>query len=118
MPEEWKAWLICLIPKWDGASEDIRAWLPITLLNTVYKIYAKVLALCLQPLLFDIIHTCQTGFMQDRSIFDIVILFWELSASAMAMKEDFVILLLDFEKAYDRVNWDFLEEAMRRLGFP
>ena len=45
MPEEWKEGLICLIPKGDGASEDIRAWRPITLLNTVYKIYAKVLAL-------------------------------------------------------------------------
>ena len=36
----------------------------------------------------------------------------------MAKKEDLVISLLDFEKAYDRVHWDFLEEAMRRLGFP
>ena len=57
MPEEWKEGLICLIPKGDGASEDIRAWRPITLLNIVYKIYAKVLALRLQPLLPDIIHT-------------------------------------------------------------
>ena len=35
MPEEWKEGLICLIPKGDGASEDIRAWRPIPLLNTV-----------------------------------------------------------------------------------
>ena len=70
MPEEWKEGLFCLIPKGDGASEDIRAWWPITLLNTIYKFYAKVLVLRLQPLLPDIIHTSQTGFMLDRSIFD------------------------------------------------
>ena len=57
MQEEWKEGLICLIPKGDGVSEDIRAWRLITILNTVYKIYAKVLALRLQPLLSDIIHT-------------------------------------------------------------
>ena len=107
MPEEWKEGLICLIPKGDGASEDIRAWRPIPLLNTVYKIYVKVLALRLQPLLPDIIHTSQIGFMQDRSIFDNIFLFWELSTSAMVKKEDLVILLLDFKKANDRVNWNF-----------
>ena len=57
MLEEWKEGLICLITKGDEASKDIRACRPITLLNTVYKIYAKVLALRLQPLLSDIIHT-------------------------------------------------------------
>ena len=108
MLEEWKEGLICLILEGDGASEDIRAWRPIT--------YAKVLALRLQPLLPDIIHTSEIGFMQDRSIFDSIFLFLELSASTMAKKENSIILLLDFGKAYHRVNWDFLEEAMRRLG--
>ena len=32
--------------------------------------------------------------------------------------EDLVVLLLDFEKAYDRVDWCFLEEVMLQLGFP
>ena len=75
MPEEWKERLICLILKGDGASEDIRAWRPITLVNTLYTIYVKELALCLQPLLPDIIHTSQIGFMQDRSIFDNIFVF-------------------------------------------
>ena len=51
--------------------------------------------------------------MQDKSVFGNIFLFWELSTSSMAKKEDLPILLLDFEKAYDRVNWDFLEEAIR-----
>ena len=32
-------------------------------------------------------------------------------------KEDLAILLLDFEKAYDRVDWGFLEGTMLRMGF-
>ena len=84
MQEEWKEGLICLITKGDEASKDIRACRPITLLNTIYKINAKVSALCLQPLLPDIIRTSQTGFMQGRSTFDNIFLFWEFSTLAMA----------------------------------
>ena len=36
----------------------------------------------------------------------------------MKNKEDLVVLLLDFEKAYDRVDWDFMEGSFLRLGFP
>ena len=41
---------------------------------------------------------------KKRSIFDNIVLFWELLALAMAKKEDLAILFLDFEKAYARVN--------------
>ena len=56
--------------------------------------------------------------MQERSIFDNVFLFWELTGMAMKNKEDLAVLLLDFEKAYDRVDWDFMEGSFLRLGFP
>lgn len=31
--------------------------------------------------------------------------------------QDLVLLLVDFEKTYDKVNWMFLLESMRKLGF-
>ena len=96
----------------------MKGWRPITLLNTIYKIYAKLLALRLQPFLLEIVHESQTGFMQERSIFDNIFLFWELTGMAMKTKEDLAVLLLDFEKAYDRVDWDFMEGSLLRLGFP
>ena len=49
MTYQWNAGLIFFIPKLEGVVVDIKKWWPITILNTIYKIYAKVLALCMQP---------------------------------------------------------------------
>ena len=50
--------------------EDICKWRPITLLNTSYKIFAKLLSFRLQELQPKIIHESQTRFMWERSIMD------------------------------------------------
>ena len=104
---EWNEGMIYLIPKVEGVVDDIKKWRPITILNTIYKVYAKLLAIRLQPFLPHIIHKNQTGFIQERSIFDNIFMFWEMIAVAEETKQDLAILLLDFEKAYDRVDWKF-----------
>ena len=48
---------------------------------------------------------------------DNVFTFWEMSAIAQSCHEDLAILFLDFEKAYDKVDWSFLHEVMLRMGF-
>ena len=48
---------------------------------------------------------------------DNVFMFWEATAAAVKNKQNLAILLLDFEKAYDRVDWNLLEGIMSRLGF-
>mgnify|MGYP002776190379 CR=1 FL=1 len=45
-------------------------------------------------------------------------MFWEMIAVAEETKQDLAILLLDFEKAYDRVDCNFLYEVMGRIGIP
>ena len=117
MPMSVSEGLIYLIPKAEGVSEDIRKWRPITLLNTSYKIFAKLLSSRLQELLPNIIHVSQTGFMRERSIMDNIFTFWEATAAATKNKQHLAVLLLDFEKAYDRVDWNFLEGTMYRMGF-
>ena len=117
MPMSLSEGLIYLIPKTKGVSEDICKWRPITLLNTSYKLFAKLLSSRLQEVLPKIIHVSQTGFMRERSIMDNVFTFWEATAVAVKNKQNLVVLLLDFEKAYDRVDWNFLEGTMHHLGF-
>ena len=62
MPYQWHARLLFFIPKMEGVIFDIKKWRPITIVNTVYRIYAKVHSLRMQPLLNDIIHKSQIGF--------------------------------------------------------
>ena len=63
MPQMWKEGLVCLILKGDIVTDEVKGWPPVTLLNKIYKIYAKLLALRLQPFLPYIVHASQMGFM-------------------------------------------------------
>ena len=84
----------------------------------IYKILIKTLARCLQPYLSELIHDSQTGFIQERSIFDNIILFWEMVALTEGQNQELAVLFLDFEKAYDRVDWNFMEGTLLKIGFP
>ena len=107
---------IALLPK----SEDrlrIQNYRPISLLNTLYKIVAKVYANRMKPLLHNWILPSQTGFVPNRCILDNIFLAFEAIAWTKENQQDLSMLLLDFEKAYDRVNWTFLKEVMAKMGF-
>ena len=76
-----------MILKLDAHCDEVAKWRPITLLNDVYKIVAKTIALVLRLVLPSIIHYTQYGFLQDRSIFYNIFLFWEMVALAQQNKQ-------------------------------
>ena len=43
--------------------------------------------------------------------------FWEAIAVAVKSKQNLVVVLLDFEKTYDRVYWNFLEAIIHDMSF-
>ena len=70
MPMSMALGLIYVIPKGNIQSVELGMWRPITLLNTVYKIYANVLSLRIQKILLELIHSSHTGFVKESSILD------------------------------------------------
>jgi hypothetical protein len=71
----------------------------------------------MKPLLHNWILPSQTGFVPNRCILDNIFLAFEAIEWTLENKQDLTMLLLDFEKAYDRVNWTFLKQTMASMGF-
>ena len=106
---------IALLPKSEDRSR-VKNFRPISLLNTPYKIVAKIFANKMKPLLHHWILPSQTRFVPNRCILDNIFLAFEAMEWTLENKQDFSMLLLDFEKAYDRVNWTFLRQVMEWMG--
>ncbi|MCO5608782.1 hypothetical protein L7F22_062998 [Adiantum nelumboides] len=104
MPPSMSSGIISLIPK-GGDASTLRQWKPITLMSSVYKILARMITARLRSFLLDLIHSSQIGFVQDRSFLDNVVTFYEAVEWARQTDQPTAIMLLDFEKAYDRVDW-------------
>jgi hypothetical protein len=64
-----------------------------------------------------IIHRCQPAFIKGRNIMDGVMTLHAILHDVKHNKRDGLILKLDFEKAYDKISWDFLFEMLRQRGF-
>ena len=111
--------LLCLIPKCTDpqSMKDLR---PISLCNVIYKIIAKVLANRMKHILSRIISSTQSAFAPGRSITDNVMIACELLHYMNSKKRGNVgevALKLDISKAYDRVDWKFLQHMLQILGF-
>ncbi|MCO5590451.1 hypothetical protein L7F22_044421 [Adiantum nelumboides] len=84
---------------------------------SLQEILARIIIARLRPLLPDLIHSSQTGFVQDRSIVDNVVTFYETVEWVRQTEQPTTIMLFDFEKAYDKVDWGFLEGTLSRMEF-
>jgi hypothetical protein len=105
-----------LLPKIKEATK-IQHYRPICLLNGLYKIITKVLTSRIEPYAQKLISEHQTAFIKGRNIMTGVMILHEILHETKKRKEVGVILKLDFEKAYDKVNWDFLFLCLQNRGF-
>lgn len=107
--------IITLLPKVKEAAK-IQQFRPICLLNCLFKFITKVLTLRIEPYANKLIHLAQSAFMKGRNIMTGILTLHEILHETKAKKEVGVILKLDFEKAYDKVNWNFLFTCLRARG--
>ena len=109
--------VISLIPKKEKNPLLLKNWRPISLLNVDYKIVAKAIAIRIKSCLEGIINRDQTGFMKNRYIGENIVK--ALSIIEYAEEEDIPALLMfvDYEKAFDTIEWTFVDECLRFFNF-
>jgi hypothetical protein len=107
---------VILLPKVNEA-ERIQQYRPICLLNVSFNIFMKVATIRLNSMAGHVVQPSHTAFMQDRNILDGVVVLHEAVHELHTKNMNGVIHKLDFEKAYDKVKWSFLQQTLRMKGF-
>ena len=112
-----KEGMITCIPKGDKPREYVQNWRPISLLNVVYKIGSTCIANRLKTVLPTLINEDQTGFIRNRYIGDNIRLIFDTIAYLDHNNLPGLLLNIDFEKAFDSVNWNFMFKVLKSFGF-
>jgi len=115
LSKSFLSYFVTLIPK-VSASMTLKEYRPISLLGCLYKILLKVLAYKLSKMMNSIIFGSQSAFLKGRHLVDGVLVVNEVVDLTKKSNRECLILKVDFEKAYDSVDWGFLEYMMRRVG--
>ena len=119
MPEGINDTTIVLIPKVKNPL-SIKDFGPISLCNVIYKIVSKCIVNRLRPILQELISENQSAFIPGRLISNNSIIAFECIDYIQAKRSldsPCCAYKLDLSKAYDRVDWDFLQQALSKWGF-
>ena len=81
------------------------------------KLITKIMAIRLKRVMGNLVSEVQSGFIQGRQISDGIPVASEIIRSMQSKKCRGVILKLDFEKAFNSVNWSFLLHLLKKLNF-
>ena len=108
---------IAFIPKIDS-PQRVNDFRPISLVGSLYKILAKVLANRLKIVMGKVVSDTQTTFVKNRQILDGILIANEVVDKARKEKKELMLFKVDFEKAYNSVDWGYLDTVMKKMAFP
>ena len=112
-----KEGVITCIPKSNKSKKYIKNWRPISLLNVTYKIASGCIASRIKTVLPTIIDLDQSGFMSNRFTGDNIRLMYDTLKFSMEQRKTGLLLLIDFEKAFDSIAWSFIKKCLLFFNF-
>ncbi|CAL8105061.1 unnamed protein product [Prunus armeniaca] len=119
IPEKLNMTLITLVPKVESPLSMVQ-FRPISLYSTLYKVISKVIVARLRTILPNLISPNQVNFVHGRHTTDNILIAQELMHKFKLSKgkKGFMAWKIDLSKAYDRLNWNFIEHVLVELGLP
>ena len=102
---------IALIPKVDSPQKLVD-FCPIALIGCMYKVLAKVLTNRLRTVLDFVVSDTQSAFVRGKQILDGILIANEVVDEAKRLKKELLLFKVDFEKAYDSVDLNYLNVVM------
>ena len=112
-----KLGIITCIPKENKSRFHMKNYRPISLLNCVYKIASGCIANRIKSTLNKLIHSDQTGFIAGRYIGENTRLLYDIMQITEEKNLPGLLLLIDFEKAFDSISWKFINKVLKYFGF-
>ena len=109
--------IISCIPKGNKSRLFLKNWRPISLLSVIYKLNSLAIANRLKTVLDKLISKTQTGFLSGRYIGENARLIYDILHQTEKHKIPGILMLIDFEKAFDSVSWDFLYGVLEYFNF-
>ena len=109
--------IITCIPKGDKLRNKLKNWRPITLLNSIYKFYSGIWANRIKKNLPKLIGNSQTGFVQNRFIGENNRLTLDILKESESQNLSGLLILVDFEKAFDSISWDYITKILKLFNF-
>lgn len=117
VPKSMCLGVIMILFKNKGSSLKLENYRPLSLLNTEYKILTKILANRLKRVIGSIIAPNQAYSIPGRDITDTICTIRDVVGSMGNDQEGGVVLCVDLNKAFDRVEHHYMEQTMRKFGF-
>ncbi|GJV50673.1 RNA-directed DNA polymerase, eukaryota [Tanacetum coccineum] len=104
---------------WSMIEDDVFGAVEYFFINGILQmvIIAKLLANRLVGVLSNLINEVQSAFVADRQILDGPFILNEVLQWCRKKRKHALIFKVDFEKAYDSVRWDFLDDVLDKFGF-